>query len=203
MKLNKKGKLLTLNDIDWNAYITSFLDKHDIDNSIDSDSIKIDCDSLMLLTDYLDINKKKLDYNKILTMLDDLGSQLTYLERNNYILSRIELGDILVINKDIFLIVNTDCFSEIDSNNYTLDINSSDSLLFTSPEMRENKKLSIESSYYILACLLIYSLFNKNLSNMSDKDKLLNLEPIIDTNLYFFLLRCLHNNMENRYFVFI
>lgn len=84
------------------------------------------------------------------------------------------------------------------------------------PEMiyfNENKTLpynfNIRTSYYVIALFIIDLLFvtsteDEGKDNFLPPEKLLSLlEPLYYTKLYYFLLRCLQPNINDRYFLFV
>jgi len=84
------------------------------------------------------------------------------------------------------------------------------------PEMiyfNENKTLpynfNIRTSYYVIALFIIDLLFvtsteDEDKDNYLPPEKLLSLlEPLYYTKLYYFLLRCLQPNINDRYFLFV
>ena len=84
------------------------------------------------------------------------------------------------------------------------------------PEMiyfNENKTLpynfNIRTSYYVIALFIIDLLFvtsteDEDKDNSLPPEKLLSLlEPLYYTKLYYFLLRCLQPNINDRYFLFV
>ena len=89
---------------------------------------------------------------------------------------------------------------------------------YLSPEIisfnKNNKTLphnfNIKTSYYIIALFIIDLLFGTTTQDKSDpmslmsSEKLLTLlEPLYYTKLYYFLLRCLQPNINDRYFLFV
>ena len=78
----------------------------------------------------------------------------------------------------------------------------------------ENKTLpynfNIRTSYYVIALFIIDLLFgtstedDESSSQTQTPEKLLSLlEPLYYTKLYYFLLRCLQPNINDRYFLFV
>ena len=203
MKLDKKNKILELDDFKWNNYVISFLRFNNINATIKQDKIHINTNKIGYLSEQLKDSNNLLNYNITLKLLDDLGSQLIYLERNNYTFNSLELDDILVINNNIFLLINTNHFSQLDDNKYIIEQEDISKLKFLSPEMKNKIPITIKSNYYLIANILIYCLFNINITNKSEEEIFKILEPIYNIKLYWFLLRCLTNEIENRYFIYI
>ena len=80
-----------------------------------------------------------------------------------------------------------------------------------SPEMFFIKefpsKIHYKTSYYSLACLIIYYLQPNNQQNDITQYKIEDIEsniiPIKGTRIYFLLIRCLTKNIENRCILYI
>ena len=68
---------------------------------------------------------------------------------------------------------------------------------------------NIRTSYYVIALFIIDLLFGTSTEddgkdNSLPPEKLLSLlEPLYYTKLYYFLLRCLQPNINDRYFLFV
>jgi hypothetical protein len=75
--------------------------------------------------------------------------------------------------------------------------------LFICPEIKDLKQLPFRivysASYYHLATLIIYCMFHKNICFGGDGGgNIQTLSPIGNTKLYWFLIRCLHNDPSKR-----
>jgi len=173
-------------------------------------------------------NQTPINHDTLLLILYNLSTQLKYLI-NNY--SKTFIGynpkNILVIDENKFIYLpNNEELHDIEDNNITITYPFSQQDFFMSPEMFFIKeipsKIHYKTSYYSLACLIIYYLPNKqndqnnqnnqpnnqpNKQNDITQYKIEDIEskliPIKGTKIYFLLIRCLTNNIENRCILYI
>ena len=153
-----------------------------------------------------------ISHDTLLLILYNLSTQLKYLI-NNY--SKTFIGynpkNILVIDENKFIYLpNNEELHDIEDNNITITYPFSQQDFFMSPEMFFIKeipsKIHYKTSYYSLACLIIYYL-QPNKQNDITQYKIEDIEskiiPIKGTKIYFLLIRCLTNNIENRCILYI
>lgn len=149
-----------------------------------------------------------ISHDTLLLILYNLSTQLKYMI-NNY--SKTFIGynpkNILVIDENKFIYLpNNEELHDIEDNNITITYPFSQQDFFMSPEMFLIKefpsKIHYKTSYYSLACLIIYYLQPNNQQNDITQYKVEDIEskiiPIKGTRIYFLLIRCLTNNIENR-----
>ena len=149
-----------------------------------------------------------ISHDTLLLILYNLSTQLKYMI-NNY--SKTFIGynpkNILVIDENKFIYLpNNEELHDIEDNNITITYPFSQQDFFMSPEMFFIKefpsKIHYKTSYYSLACLIIYYLQPNNQQNDITQYKIEDIEskiiPIKGTRIYFLLIRCLTNNIENR-----
>lgn len=147
-------------------------------------------------------------HNTLLLILYNLSTQLKYMI-NNY--SKTFIGynpkNILVIDENKFIYLpNNEELHDIEDNNISITYPFSQQDFFMSPEMFFIKefpsKIHYKTSYYSLACLIIYYLQPNNQQNDITQYKIEDIEskiiPIKGTTIYFLLIRCLTKNIENR-----
>jgi hypothetical protein len=159
--------------------------------------------------------KNKKDEN-VLHIINWLTIQIERLRINsNLIFYGLDLNDILVINNNIFIIVNSNNLIEMNeniNNNSKITFFSPFELpYFSSPEMLNITSLPAEIdyrvSYYSLGALIIYYLTNKYLflgnEVMREKDIENCLLPFLNTKVYWFLKRCIKSDCEKRILLFI
>jgi hypothetical protein len=60
--------------------------------------------------------------------------------------------------------------------------------------------LHYSTGFYSFACLIIYLLTNERYDLLKNDDIL---KPIYNTKMYYFILRCLNNNLQERCFLYI
>jgi len=155
-------------------------------------------------------NKKRpLSYNTFIHLVCSLSKQQQYLENYGFSFYGIHLSDILVIDECRFVIINPTMCKEIggassSSINLTGPFLRSSSISFFSPELlvidHLPASLHYKTFYYSLGLLAIYYLFGPTTTNDHFE---LQLKPIAYTKLYFFILRLLKKNPEDRYMIFI
>jgi hypothetical protein len=80
--------------------------------------------------------------------------------------------------------------------------------LFVCPEIKELNQLPFRivysATYYHLASLIIYCMFHKNICFHSGGTSSLEvLYPIVNTKLYWFIIRCLHKDASKRILLWI
>ena len=141
---------------------------------------------------------------KCIRMIDTLTRQIKYLEKKQYAFYGHSIDDILVVNDDIFININTNTLLPI-KDNYISFLSPFIKTQFMSTEINNIKtlpsKIQYQSSYYSLAALVIYCLLNKELyakgevetKEVEDLEHLL--KPIFYTKIYWFLKRCLHKRI--------
>ena len=172
-------------------------------------------DNVMPLTKFLSKNKN-FSYNQAKWLFLDIGKQYEGLEKDGYGNLYIDQKDIVCIflndindrngEKIIYLYLNTSTF--IKKNNMDLEITKPlKPNKYFSPEMRSLNSFPAQipytSCYYSLS-LLIIDIFSdlKSLEYTLENFKKL-LQEIEDSKLYYSLLRCLEEDPNNRYFLFI
>jgi len=180
--------------IAYNNYLQLFLDKNNLLHSFSSNKISFQANSLQSLDDY--IKTQFLNEDNLKKFIYDLGSQILFLKENGIKIPYFSLGDIIIINHNNFLFINSkklikkrvegDIISRIEG------ISSVD---FIPPELLEKKDINIShihysSAYYSLAKLILY-VFDFILENL------------YYTNVYFFLNRCLKDDPLKRDFLYI
>jgi len=166
----------------------------------DKNHIVIESESILSLKDYLGLTKQSsMSYEKVEQMILHLGNQLIILTENNLGQLFFSLDDISIVDETFFII--TDVKHVVPMNkkeqlclNYPLKMDGKD--MFLSPELMNVTALPIvipiTSTYYSLALLCCRCLGA-------------GAEPhlIKNTKMYFFLLRCLEPDPDERYFLYI
>lgn len=179
--------------------------RHAFHNKIRS-SIFVTCEKISSLSEYLSENDGVLTYEQILNIIHTLSIQINFLYEKKCGFYGIDLDDVIVINDDIFIIINNEKLLELDKHddeNQLLIINKMIHIpLFNNPEILQIQELPAKINhkcvYYSLALLIIYCLFgNDSLEKIEESIK-----SIHSTKLYFFLERCL-NNLDERCLLFV
>jgi hypothetical protein len=156
-------------------------------------------------------NKKRpLSYNTVIHLVCSLSKQQQYLENYGFGFYGICLSDILVIDGCRFVNINFEMCKEIGASSSSITLTgpfhscsgcgSGGGLSFFSPELlvidHLPASLHYKTFYYSLGLLAIYCLFGTSSSPSIMK-------PIAYTKLYFFILRLLRSNPEDRHMIFV
>lgn len=168
----------------------------------EDNSICFVADNIKTLDVFLDSQPGLLSEALCIKMIDTLTQQIKCLEAHKYAYYGHNVEDILVIDNSIFINVNP---------NTLLPINQDNTITFFSPFLKPyfvsssiNKitnlptKVSFQEGYYSLATLVIYCLLNVTIDinadiNADNIDTIL--KPIYYTKTYWFLKRCLTQNI--------
>jgi hypothetical protein len=177
---------------------------------IENNKLHFHAQSVCLLEDYLINNNNTMNVENILFFLYSISKQITSLEHKGFTFYGISLKDVIVVNKNIFLILNTSTILPIE-NGYITFLFPFEKPYFANPEILAIDSLPCQIShkciYYSLAALTIYCLFNNYI--LKGNDLLSNSEldailfPIYGTKLYWCLKRCLENDCDKRYLLYI
>lgn len=177
--------------------------KHAFHNKIHS-AIFITCEKITSFNDYLSENDGLLTYEQSLNIIHTLSIQINFLHKQQHGFYGIDLNDIIVINDDIFIIVDDEkllSFDKHDDNNELLIIDKIIHIpLFYNPEISQINELPAKINhkciYYSLALLIIHCMFGKKTQTSEG------MKSIQYTKLYFFLERCF-NNLDDRCLLFV
>lgn len=179
----------------------------------ETNSIIFSAENVIPFKSYLlEQKNKRLSYNICIKLIDDLSKQILYLKKLGVSFYGFDIDDLLTIdNKFIF------CSAE-----YLLPLNNiSASALsniifyspikqpyFSNPELFELTSLPFEidykSCYYSLGLLVVFCLLNtyipstigNELKSAEEIDKII--EPLYNTKIYWFLKRCLDEDVNKR-----
>ena len=91
--------------IAYNNYLQLFLDKNNLLHSFSSNKISFQANSLQSLDDY--IKTQFLNEDNLKKFIYDLGSQILFLKENGIKIPYFSLGDIIIINHNNFLFINS------------------------------------------------------------------------------------------------
>lgn len=160
---------------------------------------------------------KKIKTHLVCKMLLDLSSQLKYLlETYEKTFLGYNTKNLIVIDGNKFIYLSNEHLKDIGENNMVLvsyPFHHND--FFLSPEFLIIKELpyyiNYKSSYFSLACLVIYVLlseyefYNEYIRKKNHEDILgyLNSHPIKDTRIFWVLSRCLMKDPEERSIIYI
>lgn len=177
---------------------------------IENNKLHFHAQSVCMLEDYLNNNNNTMNIENILFFLYSISKQITSLEQKGFTFYGISLKDVVVVNKNIFLFLNTNTILPIE-NEYITFLCPFEKPYFANPEILAIDFLPCQVNYkciyYSLAALIIYCLFNnyilKGNDLLSNSDIDVILFPIHGTKLYWCLKRCLENESNKRYLLYI
>ena len=229
IKLNKKNSKEYSLSLKFNpnqkpkhfiSYLESLLD---IKKNPLSSTIHFKCYKAETLKELLTEKKNNLSYRHLLLMFLQLGQQLKELARDKIGILKINIEDIIVVHMDKeqykskFIFKNSEYFHSLIYQDNEMTDNLAIEVykpydkknLFLSPELYHNNNIpfyiSTNSSYYSLSLLICYCL-----QPYDDVTKIYNMdfikthiESIKETKLYWGILRCLEEDPNNRYYLYI
>lgn len=178
-------------------------------NLISSEKIKQNNNDIVLMVDniesldkYLKKNNNKLEYNKVEKLLKDLIIVIDSLNNYGLMFVNLDINDIIVIDESIFMFINyNNIYKVTDDNSISIEDILTSSRFNNKNEFVQESipySINIKTIYYNIGNLIFYCLFNK----LYDNNKL-SIYPIYYTKLYWFLERCLENDINNRVFLFV
>ena len=169
----------------------------------DSNTIFFTAEKVISFTNYLSINKY-ISHLNCLKLIHDLSKQIIGINKLGYSFYGFDIEDIIVID-NFFIICSTKYILPLNKNNIIF-ISPFEHPYFSNPELLDLNVLPYEISkkccYYSLGALIVFSLLNKyllvgnELKTSQEIDKIL--EPLNNTKIYWFLKRCLDNDINNR-----
>lgn len=175
-------------------------------------SIKYTASETMLFTEFLKKEYNKLSYKDATLLFLNLGEQLKCLEDDGYGIFQLNKDDIVVVklneNETIFLFCNLfECLPIVDKK-FEIITPYNINYKYHSPELSILNGLPYRYSYYksiiysiaVLVSDCLFPMENK-LINFNDFEK--HLEEILETKLYWALLRCLEKDPQDRFFLYI
>lgn len=152
----------------------------------------------------LEQKNKKLSYLTCIKLIDSLSKQISHLKKLGFGFYGFDVNDILTID-DTFIFCNTQYILPLynESFIFTSPIKRP---YFSSPELFEITSLPYEINYkccyYSLGSLVVFSLLNiyllvgNELKSSKEIDKII--EPLYNTKIYWFIKRCLDDDINNR-----
>ena len=171
-----------------------------------------DAQEVLPLNTFLKQSDRTLSYLFCKLIFLNIGKQFEYLEKDGYASVFLDINDILVIvskdEKDTrFIYLNTTKFLPLEHDKVKINLPFKKNNLYISPELKKIKKfpttISKQSTYYSLGLLVSDCLtpIKKLKRNMDEFKK--HLESILNTKIYWALLRCLEYEPEDRYYLYI
>jgi len=181
-------------------YLFSFFSLYKIKTKREKSDIIFKCSSIEPLSEFIKNSEdKKISYDSLIKLIYDVGFTIKSLEQTEKAILCFSLDDIIVIDKHIFFFVNTSKILPIIKQQITLKVPIDIKSSFLTPGINW-KGLPIKTHYktgiYSFALMAMYAFTNSSYSPES-------LNPIFNTKLYYFILRCLKDNPEERSFFYI
>lgn len=186
-------------------YTTSFYSncqEHDWSFKNVAGNIQITGSIVEKLSDYMQ-EQKNMSYTETLRLAISLGIQIEILQDFGFGITHFSIQDILVINKNWFLITNLANITDITNHRTLKIIKPLSDESFLAPELRAitvlPSEVDISCAYYSLAMLCVKLYGFKMLKDAEKYD----LEIINHTPLYYLLKRCLEKDPNDRNFLLI
>ena len=151
-----------------------------------------------------------LDYNLSLKLVMCLTRPLDYLVKHGYSFYLFEPANVVMFDETRFVYISTLHLTQIHEAKLKIWYPFTRSF-FLSPEMKEivclPAQVNVSTSYYSLGMLVMFSLFSKQIASIGEGsicyETLVDmLEPIHSTKLYWFLLRIIKQETQERVLLF-
>ena len=192
--------------LQYNVYYILFLTRYNIAHSVIDNIIYLKCKKVSTFKEYILKNNIPLNFQIILKIIYDIGYTFKMLDNSKQTIMCFSLDDLIVLDDEIFFYINLEKILQINKNNMIIlsspiNINNEDT--FIESRVYHNTiplKLHYSTGFYSFACLIIYLLTNERYDLLKNDDIL---KPIYNTKVYYFILRCLNNNLQERCFLYI
>jgi hypothetical protein len=171
----------------------------------ETNSIFFSAENVIPLKKYiLDEKNKRISHATCIKLIDDLSKQICYLNKIGYGFYGFDINDILIIDNS-FIFCSSQYLLELDNDNiiFTSPIKLP---YFSNPELLKltslPSKINYKCCYYSLGLLVVFLLLNNyllvgnELKMFEEIDKIL--QPLHNTKIYWFLKRCLDDDINNR-----
>jgi hypothetical protein len=151
-----------------------------------------------------------LDYNLSLKLVMCLTQQLDYLVKHGHSFYLFEPANVVMFDETRFVYISSRHLTQIHETKLKIWYPFTRSF-FLSPEMKEivclPAQVNVSTTYYSLGMLVIFSLFSKQIACIGEGsicyETLVDmLEPIHSTKLYWFLLRSINQETQERVLLF-
>jgi hypothetical protein len=168
--------------------------------NVQKNEFTFQANSIVPINDY--IKKTNWNYMKSLEFISSLLKQLQILYKDGYCFYGLNMDNIIVINENIFLHISTEYLVPVKKDQLILAVPFSKKI-YLSPEIINITSLPTsipyKSIYYSVSSLCFYLLFKKNTLEISLEEIKECMNSIIETKLYWFLLR----GLEKRILLYI
>lgn len=159
--MNKKGSTyeISITSTELREANEALLKANEVDIRKVGEIIKIDLLNVKTLNEYLHYKKNLIDYEKVCKLAKDVIFIQNSLESSNKSILYYSFKDIIVINDELFLFINSSKVIDIKDGNIRVNFPIKKSLNFLFPEITSSSKLPIifhyKSTYYSLGLLII------------------------------------------------
>ena len=166
-------------------------------------SLSFNATSVKSLKSFLN---SSLPYELVLKIIYQLSIQLKYLiETHNETFIGYNINNVMVIDDTTFVYISNEELYKIESDHITITYPFSRNDFYMSPDISNIKeipsKVHYKSVFYSLGCLMVDCLSHEE--EERNPHKMLDKLPIKQTKLYYFLKRCLSEEPNNRFLLFI
>lgn len=176
----------------------------------ETDSLFFSAEKVLSLKQYiLEEKNTKISHNVCIKLIDDLTKQLLYLKTLGYSFYGFDIDDVLTID-GTFIFCSTSYLMPLKNDNIIF-MSPIKNPYFSNPEVFKLTSLPTEISYkccyYSLGSLIVFALLNayllvaNDLKTSEQIDKIL--KPLHNTKIYWFLKRCLDDDINNRVLLLI
>ena len=189
---------------EYNIYLYKLIKKFIKVSNLDyeTDSIYFCAENVIHFKDL--IKNNSLSHNKCIKLIYDLTNQILYLKKFGYSFYGFDINDILVVD-DLFMFCSTQYVLPL-VNDLIIFYSPIKKAYFSNPELYNLTTLPSEISYkccyYSLGLLVVFLLMNKYLlvGNEFKTSKEIDniIQPLYNTKIYWFLKRCLDDDINNR-----
>ena len=172
-------------------------------------SLSFNATSVKSLKSFLN---SSLPYELVLKIIYQLSIQLKYLiETHNETFIGYNINNVIVIDDTTFVYISNEELCKIEVDQITITYPFSRNDFYISPDISNIKEIPstvhYKSVFYSLGCLILDCLFFTHEEANEDEErtphKILDKLPMKQTKLYYFLKRCLSEEPNNRYLLFI
>jgi len=160
-------------------------------------------------------NTNQLPYNLVLHIIYSLTKQISYLLKNESMcFHKLDISNILVIDDCKFIYLSYEHLNDVKENKIVIYRPISKTIGYLSPELKNTKSIPILVSYktifYSLACFILDNITTNEQTNeqtneeTNEETKIANkLSYLNDTKLFYLLKKCLYNEPEKRFLLYV
>ena len=151
---------------------------------------------------------EKIQYNLILKIIYSLSKQIYYLLNNeSKCFYKLDISNILVIDDCKFIYLSHEDLNDVKENNIFIYRPISKTHGYLSPELKNTNSIPISMNYKTIYYSLGLLILDNNINIKTDEEINIlldnELKYIKDTKLYYFLKRCLCNDPNKRFLLYV